>query len=119
LGPLVYWIKSLVSLPKIMGASEQDWSFWMIYVIGLLEALAKRSYAKSRVGITNEVKWDRRGLSCERPLVRNEILYRDSRGVPYDREKSSAEMGESLHLTNASIAGLQNLFRIIMHRIAV
>ena len=27
LGPLVYWIRSLVSLPKIMGASDQDWFF--------------------------------------------------------------------------------------------
>merc|ERR1719145_407978 len=28
LGPLVYWIRSLVSLPKIMGASDQDRSLF-------------------------------------------------------------------------------------------
>ena len=50
LGPLVYWIRSLVSLPKIMGASDQDRSLFDDLCEGSHEGLVERSGKHERSG---------------------------------------------------------------------
>ena len=50
LGPLVYWLRSLVSLPKIMGASDQDRSLFDDLCEGSHEGLVERSGKHERSG---------------------------------------------------------------------
>ena len=55
LGPLVYWLRSLVSLPKIMGASDQDRSLFNDLCERGHEGLVGRSGSQREARTTSSV----------------------------------------------------------------